>query len=93
MLHTLAIQNSRSLRNTLVPLGKLNIIKGGNALVKSNLYKALCLLPAPPISWSCLASPSPHPMGRGVFCVVHPADSSVTLRSIRLVQSPESKGN
>jgi predicted ATPase len=44
MLHTLAIENYRSLRNIVVPLGKLNIIKGVNGSGKSNLYKALRLL-------------------------------------------------
>src|SRR5436190_8900187 len=44
MLHTLAIENYRSLRSIVVPLGRLNIIKGVNASGKSNLYKALRLL-------------------------------------------------
>src|ERR1051325_1053157 len=44
MLQTLAIENYRSLRNTVVPLGRLNIIKGVNCSGKSNLYKALRLL-------------------------------------------------
>src|SRR5437870_1004942 len=44
MLHTLAIENYRSLRSIVVPLGSLNIIKGVNASGKSNLYKALRLL-------------------------------------------------
>jgi len=44
MLHTLAIENYRSLRSVVVPLGKLNVIKGANGSGKSNLYKALRLL-------------------------------------------------
>jgi len=44
MLCTLAIENYRSLRSILVPLGRLNIIKGVNGSGKSNLYKALRLL-------------------------------------------------
>jgi len=44
MLLTLAIENYRSLRSVVVPLGKLNIIKGANGSGKSNLYKALRLL-------------------------------------------------
>jgi len=44
MLHTLAIENYRSLRSIVVPLGKLNLIKGVNGSGKSNLYKALRLL-------------------------------------------------
>jgi predicted ATPase len=44
MLQTLAIENYRSLRNMVVPLGKLNLIKGVNGSGKSNLYRALRLL-------------------------------------------------
>jgi predicted ATPase len=44
MLHTLAVENYRSLRNIVVPLGKLNIVQGPNGSGKSNLYKALRLL-------------------------------------------------
>jgi len=44
MLHTLAIENYRSLRSIVVPLGRLNIIKGVNGSGKSNLYKGLRLL-------------------------------------------------
>lgn len=44
MLQTLAVENYRSLRNIIVPLGKLNIVQGPNGSGKSNLYKALRLL-------------------------------------------------
>jgi predicted ATPase len=44
MLHTLAIENYRSLRSIVVPLGRLNVIQGANGSGKSNLYKALRLL-------------------------------------------------
>lgn len=44
VLKTLAIENYRSLRSIVVPLGRLNIVKGLNASGKSNLYKALRLL-------------------------------------------------
>ncbi len=44
MLQVLAIENYRSLRSVVVPLGSLNVIKGVNASGKSNLYKALRLL-------------------------------------------------
>jgi predicted ATPase len=44
MLHTLAVENYRSLRSIVVPLGKLNVIQGANGSGKSNLYKALRLL-------------------------------------------------
>lgn len=44
MLHTLAVENYRSLRSIVVPLGRLNVIQGANGSGKSNLYKALRLL-------------------------------------------------
>ena len=44
MLRTLAIENYRSLRNVVVPLGPLNLITGVNGSGKSNLYRALRLL-------------------------------------------------
>jgi predicted ATPase len=44
MLDTLAVENYRSLRSIVVPLGRLNVIKGVNGSGKSNLYKALRLL-------------------------------------------------
>jgi predicted ATPase len=44
MIHTLAIANYRSLRQLVVPLGRLNLILGPNASGKSNLYRALRLL-------------------------------------------------
>ena len=44
MIQTLAIANYRSLRQLIVPLGRLNLILGPNASGKSNLYRALRLL-------------------------------------------------
>lgn len=44
MLQTLAVENYRSLRDIVVPLGRLNVIQGPNGAGKSNLYKALRLL-------------------------------------------------
>ncbi len=44
MINTLAIANYRSLRDLVIPFGKLNVITGENASGKSNLYKALRLL-------------------------------------------------
>ena len=44
MLDTLAIENYRSLRNIVAPLGRLNVIRGANGSGKSNLYKAFRLL-------------------------------------------------
>ena len=44
MLQTLAIQNYRTLRDFVIPLGPLNLITGANGSGKSNIYKALRLL-------------------------------------------------
>jgi len=44
MLTTLAISNYRSLRNLIVPLARLNLIKGSNGSGKSSVYRALRLL-------------------------------------------------
>ena len=44
MLQTLAVENYRSLRSTVVPLGRLTVVHGANGTGKSNLYRALRLL-------------------------------------------------
>lgn len=44
MLTTLAVENYRSLRHLVVPLGALNIVTGVNGSGKSNLYRALGVL-------------------------------------------------
>jgi predicted ATPase len=44
MIQTLAIANYRSLRQLVVPLGRLNVITGANGSGKTNLYRALRLL-------------------------------------------------
>ena len=44
MIHTLAIANYRSLRQLVLPLGRLNVITGANGSGKTNLYRALRLL-------------------------------------------------
>lgn len=44
MLHTLAIENYRSLLNVVIPLGQLNVVTGPNGSGKSSLYRALRLL-------------------------------------------------
>lgn len=41
MLTVLAIENYRSLRHFVLPLGRLTAVTGANGSVKSNLYKAL----------------------------------------------------
>lgn len=44
MLTTLAVENYRSLRRLVVPLGQLNVITGANGSGKSSLYRVLRLL-------------------------------------------------
>ncbi len=44
MIETLAISGYRSIRNLVLPLGRLNLITGANGTGKSNLYRALHLL-------------------------------------------------
>src|SRR5688500_4386601 len=44
MLTTLAIANYRSLRELVLPMGRLNVVTGANGSGKSNLYRALRLL-------------------------------------------------
>ena len=44
MIQTLAIANYRSLRQLVVPLGRLTVVTGANGSGKSNLYRALRLL-------------------------------------------------
>lgn len=44
MLTALAIENYRSIRHMVLPLGRLNVVTGANGTGKSNLYKALRLL-------------------------------------------------
>ncbi|WP_427895933.1 AAA family ATPase [Kribbella sp. GL6] len=44
MLTTLAVENYRSLRRVVMPLGGLNVMTGANGTGKSSLYKALRLL-------------------------------------------------
>ncbi|MCU1642344.1 MAG: hypothetical protein JWN03_2619 [Nocardia sp.] len=44
MLTTLAVENYRSLRRLVVPLGQLNVVTGANGSGKSSLYRVLRLL-------------------------------------------------
>lgn len=44
MLHTVAVRGYRSLREVVLPLGRLSVITGANGTGKSSLYRALRLL-------------------------------------------------
>lgn len=44
MIGTLAISGYRSLRELVLPLGRLNLVTGANGSGKSSLYRALRLL-------------------------------------------------
>jgi len=44
MIETLAVSGYRSLRNLVLPLGRLNLVTGANGTGKSSLYRALRLL-------------------------------------------------
>jgi predicted ATPase len=44
MILTLAVSGYRSIRNLVLPLGRLNVVTGGNGAGKSSLYRALRLL-------------------------------------------------
>ena len=44
MLTTLAVENYRSLRSVVLPLGRLTVVTGANGTGKSSLYRALRLL-------------------------------------------------
>ena len=44
MIQTLAIASYRSIRELVLPLGRLNVVTGANGSGKSSLYRALRLL-------------------------------------------------
>ncbi len=44
MLHTLAVENYRSLQSLVMPLSRLTVVTGANGVGKSNVYGALRLL-------------------------------------------------
>ena len=44
MLHTVAVRGYRSLRDLVLPLGRLTVVTGANGTGKSSLYRALRLL-------------------------------------------------
>ncbi|MEO8366282.1 MAG: AAA family ATPase [Pseudoxanthomonas sp.] len=96
MLATLAISNYRSLRELVVPMGRLNLVTGANGSGKSNLYRALRLLAEtaqggvvpslaregglPSVLWAGPEKPS-DAMGRGEVPIQGgPRQQSVALR-------------
>jgi predicted ATPase len=44
VLHTVAVSGYRSLRDLVLPLGRLSVVTGGNGTGKSSLYRSLRLL-------------------------------------------------
>lgn len=44
MIHTVAVENYRSLRRLIIPLDRLTVVTGANGSGKSNLYRSLRLL-------------------------------------------------
>ncbi|TNE84019.1 MAG: ATP-binding protein [Deltaproteobacteria bacterium] len=44
MIETLAVANYRSLRELVLPLGRLNVVTGANGVGKSSLYRSLAML-------------------------------------------------
>lgn len=95
MLTTLAVQNYRSLRHLVVPLGALNIVTGANGSGKSNLYRALRLLAdcsrdgaaavlareggLPSVLWA-----GPDATGRDVRAGAHPVQGTVRAGRVAL---------
>jgi predicted ATPase len=95
MLKTLAVANYRSLRDVVVPLGRLNVVTGPNGSGKSNLYRALRLLAVagrgdlvgqlaregglPSTLWA-----GPETIGSAVKAGLHPVQGTVRQHAIGL---------
>ncbi|MCB8836791.1 AAA family ATPase [Aurantimonas sp. VKM B-3413] len=95
MITTLAISGYRSLRDLIVPLGRLTIITGANGSGKTSLYRALHLLAEtaqgrlvgslasegglPSTLWA-----GPEVIGRMVRAGVHPVQGTVRKRPVAL---------
>ena len=95
MLTTLAVENYRSLRDIVLPVGQLNVITGPNGSGKSNLYRALRLLAdaarngavaalareggLPSVLWA-----GPEHVGRGVRDGTHPVQGTVRTERVSL---------
>ena len=95
MLTTLAVENYRSLRDVVLPVGQLNVITGANGSGKSNLYRALRLLAdaarngavaalareggLPSVLWA-----GPEHVGRSVRDGTHPVQGTVRTERVSL---------
>jgi predicted ATPase len=95
VLTTLAIENYRSLRRLVMPLGRLNVVTGSNGTGKSSLYRALRLLAdasrngavaalareggLPSTLWA-----GPEYLGGSVRRGEHPVQGTVRSKSVRL---------
>ncbi|MBB5873192.1 putative ATPase [Allocatelliglobosispora scoriae] len=96
MITALAVENYRSLRRLIVPLGRLNIVTGANGSGKSSLYRALRLLAdssrngaiaalaqeggLPSALWA-----GPEKLGRSVREGRHPVQGTVSTGPARLL--------
>jgi len=95
VLLTLAVENYRSLRRLVLPLGRLTVITGANGTGKSSLYRALRLLAESSRNGAVAALaregglPStlwagPDTIGRSVREGRHPVQGTVRAGSVRL---------
>lgn len=95
MLTTLAVENYRSLRHLVLPLGRLTVVTGPNGSGKSNLYRALRLLAGSARNGAVAALaregglPStlwagPEVVGRAVRDGTHPLQGTVRREPVAL---------
>jgi len=96
VITTLAVENYRSLRRLVAPLGRLNVVTGANGTGKSSLYRALRLLAEcarngavaalaregglPSALWA-----GPETIGRSVREGRHPVQGTVRTKPISLL--------
>src|SRR5579863_1699850 len=95
VIETLAISGYRSLRDLVLPLGRLNLITGANGTGKSSLYRALRLLGDTALN-SVVASlareggltstlwAGPETIARGVRKGWHPVEGTVRKEPVSL---------
>jgi len=95
VLTTLAVENYRSLRHLVLPLGRLTVVTGANGSGKSNLYRALRLLAGSARNGAVAALaregglPStlwagPEVVGRAVRDGTHPLQGTVRREPVAL---------